>query len=373
MLSQETLKQTPLHEEHLHLGAKMVPFAGWEMPVQYEGILVEYESTRRQCSLFDTSHMGEFLITADDKESGLNRIVTQRLFDIPLKTCRYGMALNDAGGILDDLIVYRIAPEEWMIVVNGATTDKMAEHFARHLSPRSKFRDVSHSLGKLDIQGPLSREILKTIVKGRWGGSGGVEALDYYAFDFFEMLSEKVIVSRTGYTGELGYEIYFPWEKTPELWREILKNNKVKPAGLGARDVLRLEMGYSLYGHELDETISPLEAGLKKFVDLEKDFIGREALLRQKDEGVQRTLVGFASESRKSPRSQQVLYTLSGERIGVVTSGTFSPGLQRGIGMGFVSTQGLRKEDQLFVGDEKSKMPVRLMPRPFYKGGSLKS
>jgi len=336
------------------------------MPLQYEGILAEYESTRRQSTVFDTSHMGEFLITGDCQENGLDRIVTQPLNDMPHKTCRYGMALNASGGIRDDLIVYRIADGEWMIVVNAGTCPKMIEHFTDHLTSGALFQDISSQTGKLDIQGPSSREALKTIVPG-------IEKLDYYTFDYFEVLGQRVIVSRTGYTGELGYEIYFPWERTPELWREILKNPDVKPAGLGARDVLRLEMGYSLYGHELEETVSPLEARLMKFVDLEKDFLGRDALWKQREHGAGRKLIPFISETRRSPRQHHPICTPSLEPVGTVTSGSFSPALQKGIGMGFISQGDIQEGQNFLIGDEKNKIKACWATRPFYKKGSLKS
>lgn len=366
MISQEILKQTPLYEEHRRLKAKMVGFGGWDLPLQYQGILAEYEATRRCVSVFDTCHMGEFLIQGDRQKSGLERIVTSRLNDMPLKTCRYGTTLNPQGGVIDDLIVYRITAEEWMIVVNAGTMEKDAAHFVEHLTKQAAFTNISSRTGKLDIQGPMSREILKEIVSG-------IEKLDYYAFDYFQVLGEKVIVSRTGYTGELGYEIYFPWERMPELWQEIFKNPKVKPAGLGVRDVLRIEMGYSLYGHELEETISPLEAGLEKFVDFEKDFIGREALLAQKKKGVPRKIIYFTSLTRRTPRSGYHMYTTALQKMGSVTSGTFSPGLQKGIGIGFFSASHKNLTENFVVGDERNKIDVHLTRRPFYKNGSLKS
>ena len=366
MLSQETLKQTPLHEEHLKWHAKMVPFAGWEMPLQYEGILCEYDSTRRQLSIFDTSHMGEFLIKGDYKESGLDRMICFRIADMPLKSCRYGMILNPHGGVIDDLIVYRIAVDEWMVVVNAGTMEKDADHFTRHLTSQAVFKNVSASTGKLDIQGPWSEEILSRIVTG-------IKRLDYYHFDYFDVLGERVIVSRTGYTGEMGYEIYFPWERLGELWQEIFKNPKVKPAGLGVRDVLRIEMGYSLYGHELDETISPLEAGLSKFVDFKKDFVGKDALVEQKRNGALRKMAYFQCDSRRSPRSHHTIYSTALSPLGVVTSGTFSPSLQKGIGMGFISVANNTLEEKVIVGDEKNKIEARLVSRPFYRKGSLKN
>ena len=198
-------------------------------------------------------------------------IVTQTITDMPVNTCRYGAMLNEEGGIIDDLIVYRKGPQDWMIVVNAANIEKNARHFRSHLNATAHFEDVSFKTAKLDLQGPQSRDVLKVLAPG-------IEKLAYYTFDQFQIKGIPCLISRTGYTGELGYEIYCPWEKCKEIWKTILNNATVKPTGLGVRDVLRVEMCYSLYGHELDEDISPLEAGLDKFIDGKKDFIGRQGL-----------------------------------------------------------------------------------------------
>ncbi len=366
MINEETLKRTPLYAEHLALKARMVPFGGWELPVQYEGILAEYEHTRTAVTLFDTSHMGEFVIEGDCRHNGLDRIVTMSIADMPLWSCRYGMILNDAGGVIDDLIVFREGQEKWFIVVNASTAAKDAAHFHKNLKPGTVFKDISARTGKIDVQGPASREVLKTLV-------ADIEKLEYYTFDHFDLMGEQALISRTGYTGELGYEIYFPWDKTAALWRALLQGKDVKPAGLGARDLLRLEVGYSLYGHELSDDITPLEAGLKKFVDLEKDFIGKEALARQQDEGLRRKIVGFSSDTRRSPRQGQALYLPSGERIGAVTSGTFSPACQRGIGLGFVDSAHAQRETKILFGDDKNKNDAIITDKIFYKKGSLKA
>ena len=271
----KALRKTPLYQQHIDLKAKIVPFGGWEMPVQYdEGILAEYEETRNRVSVFDISHMGEFIIEGDPVEIGLDKIVTQSLVDLPEKSCRYGAMLNDKGGVIDDLIVFRISKNKWMLVVNGSTIQKDAAQIKKYLSSSGTFSDCSSELGKLDIQGPDSRDVLLSLVKG-------IDRLKYYQFDEFDVLGEKVVVSRTGYTGELGYEIYFPWERTQKLWEEILKLG-VKPAGLGVRDLLRIEMGYCLYGYELADDISPLESGLNRFIDWNKNFVGKDSLLKER-------------------------------------------------------------------------------------------
>ncbi len=361
-----TLHNTPLEQEHIALGAKMVGFGGWNMPLQYEGILVEWEYNRKTCSIFDCSHMGEFIIQGDALESGLDRIVTQRISDMPLKTCRYGAMLNAQGGVIDDLIVYRKAPQEWMIVVNASNKSKDAKHFKEQLTAKATFKDISFQTAKLDLQGPLSRDILKILVPD-------IGKLEYYTFDEFVLLGEKCLISRTGYTGELGYEIYYPWEKAKELWQTILKNDKVNPTGLGVRDVLRIEMCYSLYGHELNENILPLEAGLDTFVDFEKDFIGKEVLLKQKSQGIRRRIGCFSSDSRRSPRAGHKIFDEAGVVIGEVVSGTFSPALQVGIGLGFIETSQFSSGKKILFGDEKNKATANIVKRPFYKNGSLKS
>ena len=362
----DSLKQTPLYEEHLALKAKIVPFGGWSMPLQYIGILEEYDHTRRDVTLFDTCHMGEFIVEGDAVASGLDKIVTMAMADMPVNTSRYGLMLKDTGGVIDDLIVFRLGPTRWMIVVNGATTAKDALHFQEHIQPPGRFQDLSSKTGKIDVQGPLAREILQPFVPG-------LESLNYFQCRSVRILDQEAIVSRTGYTGELGYEIFFPWGKTTELWRKLLQNEKVTPAGLGARDVLRLEVGYSLYGHELDEETTPLEAGLEKFVDFNKAFIGKTALLKQKKSGPSKKLIGLISENRRSPRDHHKIYSADKKEIGRVTSGGFSPAMQKGIGLGYIYRKDLPRGAAIHFGDENNLLPATVSSRIFYRNGSLKS
>ncbi|NTV28545.1 MAG: glycine cleavage system aminomethyltransferase GcvT [Candidatus Omnitrophica bacterium] len=366
-MSVTTLQRTPLYQEHIALGGKMVEFAGWEMPVQYRsGVLKEHAANRRGCSIFDCSHMGEFILEGDPVTSGLDRIVTQSVVDMPVKSCRYGMILNAEGGTIDDLIVYRLAPEKWMIVVNASNIEKDRRHFQANLLPAARLKDVSAETAKLDLQGPLSRDILSRLVPE-------VARLEYYTFDEFELLGERVIISRTGYTGELGYEIYYPWDKAVRVWGALLADQRVAPTGLGVRDVLRLEMCYPLYGHELTESISPLEAGLKTFVSMPKEFVGKAALVRLEQSGLLRKIVHFVSESRRAPRQGHQLYSTDGQLVGEVVSGTFSPALNAGIGIGFVKKEFTSIGKNIIFGDEKNRTGAGMVPRPFYKHGSLKS
>jgi aminomethyltransferase len=359
------LKTTPLFTDHQALGAQMAPFAGWNMPIQYEGIIAETLHTRKSVSAFDICHMGEFLISGHYKKSGLDYLVSGRIGDLSIGTCKYTSLLNADGGVVDDLIVYRKGPEEWMIVVNAATVEKDKKHFLAHLTKDSKFLDLSAKLGKIDFQGPLAREIIRSL-------SPAACSLNYYTFIEAEILGEKNIVSRTGYTGELGYEIYAARDRIKDIWKTLFKDKRVKPAGLGARDVLRLEMGYSLYGQDIDEQITPLDAGFEKFIDFQKDFMGKSALTKQKVSGPRLQRIFFKTFSRRSPRHNHKIY-VQGQKTGVVTSGTFSPHLEIGIGMGFTQKNiQWHPEELIAVGDENLKIETVITDRPFIKNTSLK-
>ena len=360
----EALKSTPLLDSHVSLGAKMAPFAGWNMPIQYEGIIAETMHTRRAVSCFDICHMGEFLVRADLKKSGLDNIICGRIDNLKIGSCRYSSILNEVGGVIDDLIVYRKEENLWMIVVNAATIEKDKSHFLKHLKAGSDLKDISASLGKIDLQGPMSREILTAIAPE-------AVKLDYFTFMEADILGETNIVSRTGYTGELGFELYTSIDKIQDLWKRLVSDNRVKPAGLGSRDVLRLEMGYSLYGQDIDENTTPLETGLEKFVTLEKDFIGKTALLKQQKTGPMRFRIFFKTLSRRSPRHNYKIYCDS-DAIGLVTSGTFSPCLERGIGIGFADSP-LKDGAKITVGDDNVKIDAVVCDKPFVKNTSLKN
>ncbi len=353
------LQKTPLYADHIALGAKMAPFGGWLMPIQYEGILAEHFHTRKAVSVFDICHMGEFILDTDDSFSGLDRIVTQNISSMPVGSCRYGFMLNDKGGVIDDLIVYRLKDSSWMLVVNAATIAGDEANIRKNLTGRYQFKNVSSVTGKLDVQGPLSLETLKSIAGNK------IEKLGYYTFTEFDLFGSNAIISRTGYTGELGYEIYGPNENIIKLWSLLLKDPRVKPAGLGARDTLRLEMGYPLYGQDIDLIHTPVAAGLDKFVDLSKDFIGKDALLAEKKSGAKEHLVYFKADSRRSPRHGFGIY--SGQnRIGTVTSGSFSPSLGVGIGIGYVSGA-CPIGTSVMVKEAATEIPVVVVKKPFYK------
>ncbi|KAA0895417.1 glycine cleavage system aminomethyltransferase GcvT [Oryzomonas rubra] len=361
----EQLKQTPLCGRHEALKALMAPFGGWNMPIQYEGIIAEHAWCRAKASLFDICHMGEFLFEGDFAAGGLEDVFTFSVATIPVGRSRYGFLLNESGGIIDDLIVFRLAPDKAMIVVNAATAPRDLAVISTRLKGGA-FTDISAQTGKLDIQGPLSRDVMVAAFGAE------IAAIPYFRFTTMNILGVEAIVSRTGYTGELGYEIFIPSDKVVELWDQLLLDERVKPAGLGARDVLRLEVGYSLYGSDIDEATTPLEAGLEGFVDLSKNFVGKEALLRQKEQGVARRKVAFEVNSRRSPRHHYEL-CFSGEGVGTVTSGVFSPMLGRGIGLGFVRPDLASIGTPLTIIHERVSMEATVCELPFYRGGSLRS
>ncbi len=356
------LKKTPLISEHERLGAKLAPFGGWLMPIQYSGIISEHNWTRTEASLFDICHMGEFIIRADAETSGFNKIVTFDLNKFKAGECRYGFILNEAGGILDDIIVYRIADKHWMVVTNAATIEGDEAQFRKHLAKGTDFKNVSSTLGKLDLQGPKSLEVIRKLV------GPGVSELGYYKFGHFDLLGEKVIISRTGYTGELGFEIYISSGKVEELWNTLLKDAMVKPAGLGARDTLRLEMTYPLYGQDITTETTPLEADKGRFVDLKKEFIGQSALL--KNVNPTRKLINFITKSRRSPRHNYGIFS-GGKSIGIVTSGSFSPSLSCGIGMGYVNMS-CPIGAEIILKENNVEIPATITKGPFYKNGTAK-
>jgi aminomethyltransferase len=361
----ESLQQTPLCSRHRDLKALMAPFGGWDMPIQYEGIIAEHAWCRSKAALFDICHMGEFIFQGDFQADGLEDVFTFSVKTIPIGRSRYGFLLNEQGGIIDDLIVFRLADDKVMIVVNAATADNDYTVIGSRLRGGA-FSNITATTGKLDIQGPLAREVLVDAIGGQ------VATIPYFKFITMDILGVEAIVSRTGYTGELGYEIFLPAEKTAELWDLLLGDARVKPAGLGARDVLRLEVGYSLYGSDIDEVTTPLEAGLEGFVNFEKDFVGKQALLKQKADGAARQKVAFQVSGRRSPRHHYEIVS-DQQQIGTVTSGVFSPMLACGIGIGFVAAGEYPVGAPLTISHERVSMEAMVCELPFFKGGSLRS
>jgi aminomethyltransferase len=362
---EDQLQQTPLNGRHRALQALMAPFGGWDMPIQYEGIIAEHAWCRSKAALFDICHMGEFQFEGDIVTSGLEDVFTFSVASIPIGRSRYGFLLNERGGVIDDLIVFRLAEDRVMIVVNAATIAKDFSAIQGRLRSGS-LRDISPATGKLDLQGPLSRDVLVSLFGAE------IARIPYFKFVTMNILGCEAIVSRTGYTGELGYEVFLPAAKVVELWDLLLKDQRVKPAGLGARDVLRLEVGYSLYGSDIDEDTTPLEAGLESFVNFDKRFVGKEALLRQKEQGLARTKVAFEVNGRRSPRHHYEI-CFEGETVGSVTSGVFAPMLGRGIGIGFVRPDIAVIGAPLTIRHERVSMEATVCELPFFREGSVRS
>ncbi len=352
-----------LEQYHERMGARMVPFAGFRMPLQYTSALEEAKTVRKSCGLFDVSHMGQLLLTGPKVEEELNFIVTNNVARLAPGQALYTVMCYEEGGIVDDLVVYCLAEQRFLLCVNAANIHKDEEWIRKHLSS-SHLENISSQTSLFALQGPLSESIALEM----WGE--GIKQLGYYHCCELEWEGEKILLSRTGYTGEDGFELYLPSEKLEELWQKILKVGEeegIRPIGLGARDTLRLEAAMPLYGHEITEETNPLEAGLSFAVKFKKgDFIGREALLKVKQEGVKRKLVCLEVSSKRIARQGAKLF--DGEQeVGFVTSGTFSPFFQKSIAMGYVPKELAKVGQELSVQIGKKLHPVVIVPRPFYK------
>ncbi len=362
---EELTAATPLNSRHRDLKALMAPFGGWDMPIQYEGIIAEHAWCRQKAALFDICHMGEFIFQGDFEAGGLEDVFTFSVKTIPVGRSRYGFLLNDQGCIIDDLIVFRLAEDKVMVVVNAATAVNDFVVISSRLRGGS-FTNITDQTGKLDIQGPLARDVMVDAFGDQ------IASIPYFKFITMNILGVEAIVSRTGYTGELGYEIFIPADKVCQLWDLLLHDERVKPAGLGARDVLRLEVGYSLYGSDIDEVTTPLEAGLGAFVNFDKNFVGKDALLSQKESGIAKQKIVFKVSSRRSPRHHYEIFS-GDKQIGTVTSGVFSPMLGCGIGIGFADCGDYPTGTPLIISHERVSMEAVVCELPFYSGGSLRN
>jgi aminomethyltransferase len=354
-----TPQATVLRDRHVRLGARLIEFAGWSMPVQYDGIMVEHERTRTDATVFDTCHMGRLDIRGAGALDGLSRLLTADLRSMKDGQCRYGFLLREDAGILDDTITYRFDAEHWMVVVNSGTLAKDRAWMRERLPPAVSFEDVSGRLAKLDIQGPRSLERLLAAT--------GLDARDlgYFRFRRFLYAGREAWASRTGYTGEKGVEFYVDARDAGDLWDALLAAG-VTPAGLGARDTLRLEAGLPLYGHELSEEITPVEAGMERYAAKAEDFIGRAALLRRWLEGPRRRLTGFRIAGRQSARHGNIVRA-GGAEAGCVTSGSFAPTLQCSIGFAFINTEMARPGTPVQVDTGRTTLEAELAAMPLYK------
>jgi len=351
------VKITPLHGEHVKLGGRMIDFGGWEMPVQYGSILAEHAAVREAAGLFDASHMGQVLVKGENAVNALNGLLTNDIAKMRDGRAMYTLMLNENGGVLDDLLVYKLGGDEYLCVVNAGNAPRDFEWIFKINGGGVTVTNESENYALIALQGPLSAEVLHKLT------DSDLNAIKPFAFIRGKITGADAIISRTGYTGEDGFELYVSPDSAVKVWNAVLSDGRVIPAGLGARDTLRLEAALPLYGHELSETITPLEAGLSRFVKLEKDgFVGKEALLAKQ---AKRLLTGIELTERGVPREGcRVIY--GGKDAGYVTSGTHSPTLKRGVAMALLDGQyepgtavGIEIRDKLFSG-----VTVGL---PFYK------
>lgn len=364
--AQKNLNRTPLYESHQKLGAKIIPFAGWEMPLSYTGVLEEHRATRAAIGLFDVSHMGRIELRGSEAVGLLDRVATCPVRKLGIGGMQYALACNERGGILDDLMIYRFAEERYFVCANASNAVKIDQWLRKQAAGFSHVDviDRSPEWAQLAVQGPRSRDLMKPLTEA------ALESLKLRRCIETKVAGIPMGLSRSGYTGELGYELYLPADRARDVWETLLHDGAsfgIKPCGLGCRDTLRLEMGYPLYGNDLDETTSPLEASLDFAVDLGKgDFIGREAMKRQKVEGVSRKLIGFELLQGGVPRHHQAILC-DGEAIGVVTSGNHSPSMNRGIGMGYVQTRFAEAGGKIWIDIRGHAVPAVIVSRPFYK------
>jgi len=367
------MKKTPFYQFHLEAGARMVPFAGYEMPVEYSGINEEHLAVRNKAGVFDVSHMGEFWVVGPSSFSFLQYITTNDISVLTDGKAQYTCFPNGKGGIVDDLLIYRFNSEKYLLVVNAANIEKdwkwcvaHAEQFG--MKPGEDLVNASEEIAQLALQGPLALEIAQKLT------GESIADMENYAFRILDFAGiDDVILSTTGYTGEKGCEIYIKNSDGPELWKALFEAGReygMKPAGLGARDTLRLEMGYCLYGNDISDSTSPIEAGLgwiTKFTDA-KDFVDRELLLKQKNEGVSRKLRGFVMIDRGIPRQHYEIADENGNILGEVTSGTMSPSLKQGIGMGYLQKGFWKPDTGIFIRIRNKDLRAKVVNMPFYAG-----
>ncbi|KAB7708785.1 glycine cleavage system aminomethyltransferase GcvT [Bacillus aerolatus] len=360
------LKRTPLFESYKEYGAKTIDFGGWELPVQFSSIKEEHEAVRTKAGLFDVSHMGEIAVKGKDALAFLQKMMTNDLANLQPDQAIYTVMCNETGGTIDDLLVYMLAEEDYLLVVNAANTDKDFKWLKQHQAGEVQIDNVSTDWAQLAIQGPLAESILQQLVKE-------VDLSEIKFFKFRQNVNINgvhALVSRTGYTGEDGFEIYSRSEDAPKLWKDLLEAGKEEglvPCGLGARDTLRFEANLVLYGQELSEEISPLEAGLGFAVKTNKaDFIGLAVLKAQKENGPARKLIGLEMIDRGIPRHGYPVFS-NDEEVGYVTTGTQSPTLKKNIGLALVKAELAVPEQEMFVEIRGKKLAAKTVKPPFYK------
>jgi aminomethyltransferase len=357
-----SLKRTPLHAAHVKVGARMVEFGGWDMPVQYTGIIEEHRRVRSAVGLFDVSHMGEFEVEGPAALAALQTLTTNDVATLEIGQVQYSLLPYPHGGLVDDLTVYRLAADRFMVTVNASNTDKDWDWVTRH-GPDARWRNISSETGLIAVQGPRAEELVAGLA------DVDVRAIAYYHFARGTVAGVTTLISRTGYTGEDGFELYVPWNETERLWNALLDAGRradVAPIGLGARDTLRLEMRYALYGNDIDETTNPLEAGLGWVVKPAKgDFVGKDAIERVRKDGAKRRLVGLEMADRSVARHGYPVLR-EGRQAGIVTSGTFGPSVEKSIAMAYVETPLAPVGTELEVEIRGQGRPARVVKTPFH-------
>jgi len=361
------MKNTALTHIHESLGAKMVPFAGYNMPVQYEGVTAEHLTVRSAVGVFDVSHMGEFLVEGTEALTLLQKVTSNDVSKLAIGDAQYSCLPNDIGGIVDDLICYRLKEQTYLLVVNASNVEKDWNWIQKHNQTiGAELKDLSDSYSLLAIQGPKAIEAMQSLT------SIDLAEISFYTFKIADFAGvEDAIISATGYTGSGGFEIYVKNEQVAEVWKQIFAAGDpygIKPIGLAARDTLRLEMGYCLYGNDINDTTSPIEAGLGWITKFTKKFVNSDNLKAQKEAGITKKLVAFELTERGIPRHDYKIVDADGKEIGIVTSGTMSPSLSKGIGMGYVPKEISKPGNEIFIQVRKKQIPATIIKLPFYKG-----
>lgn len=357
------IKQTCLHDMHVALGAQMSPFAGYDMPIQYVGIVEEHNAVRNACGMFDVSHMGEVNIKGEAAEQFVNHVFTNDVKGAPVGQCFYGMMLNERGGVVDDLLVYKRADDEFLFVINASNIDKDYAWITSQAAGYDvKCDNLSEQLGELAIQGPEAETCIEELL--------GIKCSDltFYTFKELDLGDEHIIISRTGYTGEDGFEIYAGHGIIRQFWQKLIDSGRVQPCGLGCRDTLRFEVGLPLYGDELTDDITPVEAGLSMFAKLDKpEFIGRDVVARQKAEGVAKKVVGLEILDRAIPRHGYEVLNAEGEVIGHITTGYHCISVDKSHAMALIDSKYAKLDTPLQVRIRRKVFPAVVTKKKFYK------
>jgi aminomethyltransferase len=357
------MKKTALTSTHIDLGAKMVEFAGYYMPLQYEGLGIEHETVRNDVGVFDVSHMGEFLISGPNALDLIQKVSSNDATKLIVGKAQYSCLPNDQGGIVDDLIIYKIKEEQYLLVVNASNMQKDWDWISKHNTMGAEMKDLSMDYSLLAIQGPKAVEAMQSLT------SVDLAAIAFYNFEVADFAGvEHVIISATGYTGSGGFEIYCKNSEAKQIWDKVFEAGAefgIKPIGLAARDTLRLEKGYCLYGNDINDSTSPLEAGLGWVTKFTKDFVNSDNLKAQKEAGVTRKLVGFEMLERGIPRHDYPIVNADGKEIGIVTSGTMSPSLNKGIGMGYVAKELSTPDSEIYIQVRKKQLKAKVVKMPF--------